>query len=74
MVLGHHPHVLQPLKYYKGKPILYSLGNFCGIGYDDERSKSALLLTTWRGRKCLKAERIPIRLVDGVPELVKQYK
>ena len=28
LVLGHHPHVLQPVEVYKDKPILYSLGNF----------------------------------------------
>jgi poly-gamma-glutamate synthesis protein (capsule biosynthesis protein) len=28
MVLGHHPHVLQPIEIYKGKPIVYSLGNY----------------------------------------------
>ena len=28
LFLGHHPHVLQPVEIYKGKPILYSLGNF----------------------------------------------
>ncbi|MBI3566243.1 MAG: CapA family protein [Elusimicrobia bacterium] len=28
LFLGHHPHVLQPVEVYKGKPILYSLGNF----------------------------------------------
>lgn len=28
MVIGSHPHVLQPLEYYKEKPIMYSLGNF----------------------------------------------
>ena len=28
LVLGHHPHVVQPLETYKGKPICYSLGNF----------------------------------------------
>ncbi len=28
MVYGHHPHVLQPINFYKGKPILYSTGNF----------------------------------------------
>lgn len=28
MVVGHHPHVLQPLEIYKGKYIAYSLGNF----------------------------------------------
>lgn len=27
-VIGAHPHVLQGVEYYKGKPIFYSLGNF----------------------------------------------
>ena len=29
LVLGHHPHVLQGIGEYKGKNIVYSLGNFC---------------------------------------------
>lgn len=28
LVLGHHPHVLQPCEAYRGKCIVYSLGNF----------------------------------------------
>lgn len=28
LVVGSHPHVLQGIEYYKGKPIIYSLGNF----------------------------------------------
>lgn len=28
LVVGSHPHVLQGIEYYKGKPIVYSLGNF----------------------------------------------
>jgi len=28
IVIGSHPHVLQPLEYYAGKPIMYSMGNF----------------------------------------------
>lgn len=28
LFLGHHPHVLQAVEIYRGKPILYSLGNF----------------------------------------------
>lgn len=28
LVIGSHPHVLQGLAYYNGKPICYSLGNF----------------------------------------------
>ena len=29
LVCGHHPHVLQGIETYKGKNIVYSLGNFC---------------------------------------------
>lgn len=29
LVVGSHPHVLQPLEVVNGVPILYSLGNFC---------------------------------------------
>jgi len=28
LVIGAHPHVLQGIEYYQGKPIVYSLGNF----------------------------------------------
>ena len=28
LVVGSHPHVLQGIEYYQGKPIVYSLGNF----------------------------------------------
>jgi poly-gamma-glutamate synthesis protein (capsule biosynthesis protein) len=28
IVIGSHPHVLQGMEYYNGKPIIYSLGNF----------------------------------------------
>ncbi|WP_270181421.1 CapA family protein [Alkalihalobacillus sp. CinArs1] len=28
IIIGAHPHVLQGMEYYDGKPILYSLGNF----------------------------------------------
>lgn len=29
LVCGHHPHVLQGIEEYKGRNIVYSLGNFC---------------------------------------------
>lgn len=28
LVLGHHPHVLQTVEHYKGRPIIYSMGAF----------------------------------------------
>lgn len=35
-VIGGHPHVVQDYEVYKGRPIVYSLGNFVFDGYDDE--------------------------------------
>ncbi|HMP85593.1 MAG TPA: CapA family protein [Candidatus Paceibacterota bacterium] len=28
VIIGHHPHIVQDLDFYKNKPIFYSLGNF----------------------------------------------
>ncbi len=28
LVIGSHPHVLQPIRFYRGVPIVYSLGNY----------------------------------------------
>jgi len=28
VVIGHHPHVIQPMEIYRGCPIFYSVGNF----------------------------------------------
>jgi poly-gamma-glutamate synthesis protein (capsule biosynthesis protein) len=33
LVVGHHPHVPQPVEVYKGVPIFYSLGNFAFGSY-----------------------------------------
>ena len=37
VVLGHHPHVPQPIEIYKGKPIFYSLGNYAFGSMSDMR-------------------------------------
>ena len=37
LVIGSHPHVLQGIEYYNGKPIVYSLGNFI-FGHTIERT------------------------------------
>ncbi len=40
LVVGGHPHVLQPREVYKGKEIIYSIGNFCygGARYPENRT------------------------------------
>ncbi len=44
LVLGHHPHVIQPIEEYKGGWIAYSLGNFVFDQYFSERTMEGLLL------------------------------
>lgn len=43
IILGHHPHVLQGIEKYKGKFIIYSLGNFIFASYSNKASDSILL-------------------------------
>ena len=42
-IVGHHPHVLQGIELYKGKPIAYSLGNFIFGGNERNTYETALL-------------------------------
>ena len=43
LVLGHHPHVLQGIEVYKGRNIVYSLGNFCFGGNSNPRDKDTMI-------------------------------
>ncbi|MGP2528531.1 CapA family protein [Acidaminococcus sp. LBK-2] len=43
LVLGAHPHVIQPVETYKGKTICYSLGNFCFGGNSNPRDKDTFI-------------------------------
>nr|MBL8411118.1 CapA family protein [Dechloromonas sp.] len=43
-VVGGHPHVTQGAETYKGKPIIYSLGNFVFDGFDYEDARRGWLL------------------------------
>lgn len=43
LVLGHHPHVLQAIEKYKGKNIVYSLGNFCFGGNSNPSDKDTMI-------------------------------
>ena len=38
-VIGHHPHILQPIEINKNRPILYSVGNFA-FGSGNSRGES----------------------------------
>ncbi len=67
IVLGHHPHVLQPFEAYKGGLIFYSLGNFVfdqAFGNTTESMIARIKLSLGERPE---AEITPLRITDGRP-------
>ena len=49
LVVGHHSHRINPIEEYKGKYIVYSLGNFCFAGNNKPDDMSSFLFQIrWR--------------------------
>lgn len=45
IVVGHHPHVMEKVEYYNGKPIFYSLGNFIFDQYFSAHTMRGMVAT-----------------------------
>jgi poly-gamma-glutamate capsule biosynthesis protein CapA/YwtB (metallophosphatase superfamily) len=43
-VVGSHPHVTQTPEYYRGRPVVYSLGNFVFDGFDRPAERTGWIL------------------------------
>jgi len=43
LILGHHPHVIQGIETYKGKHIVYSMGNFSYGGHKNPADKDTFI-------------------------------
>ena len=55
LIVGGHPHVTQGAEYYRGKLIVYSLGNFVFDGFDQPAEKRGWLLRLTLARRGLVA-------------------
>ncbi len=42
LIIGNHPHVLQPREVYRGAEIIYSMGNFCYGGHSQPRNRTMI--------------------------------
>ena len=58
LVIGNHPHVLQPEEVYNGVHIVYSIGNFCYGGSKKPENRTIIykLLLTVEGHQVLSQE------------------
>ncbi|HEX8732648.1 MAG TPA: CapA family protein [Ktedonobacterales bacterium] len=68
-VVGAHPHVIQPSSSYRGKPIVYSLGNFVfDEMYSEDVRHGNVLTLTIQGKKLLRWSLRTSRIGDyGAP-------
>lgn len=75
LVIGHHPHVLQPIEIYKGKIIAYSLGNFIFRAASSGTQKTEILKITFsqnNGRWFQNHQIIPMIIQNGLPRIIKE--
>ena len=56
VVVGTHPHVMQGIEYYKGKPIAYSLGNYI---FSSRTGIGAMLCLSWDREQEVEAALVP---------------
>jgi poly-gamma-glutamate synthesis protein (capsule biosynthesis protein) len=65
MVVGGHPHVTQGAEMYKGKPIVYSLGNFLFNSFDTEATTTGWVLSARIGHDGVRTWRTYVAGLDG---------
>lgn len=76
-VVGHHPHVVEPMELYHGGVIYYSLGNFIFDQVGEEVNKGAIAgilfeKSTTTNRVIIKdAIMLPVQITKSVPQLVE---
>lgn len=68
-VVGSHPHVTQIAEFYRGKPIVYSLGNFVFDGFDAPEARTGWLLELELGKGGVTRFRTEVARIDdeGLP-------
>ncbi len=68
LIVGCHPHVLQPMEVVNGVPIVYSLGNFCYSGSNYPENKTIIfqvMLTQKEGGITTSTRIIPCYVFTG---------
>ena len=72
IIMGHHPHVLQGIEVYKGKPIFYSLGNFVFGTKGEFTSNTMIAQVNLIDGKMNNIEIIPFQIEGGRPVKVTE--
>ena len=71
LVVGSHPHVLQGIEFYKGKPILYSLGNFL---FGQWAGETVMAEITIRADGAVGLKLVPLTMKNNQTFLIEEPK
>jgi gamma-polyglutamate biosynthesis protein CapA len=70
LVIGHHPHVVQPQEEYRGGRIFYSLGNLVFDQYQREATQHGQIVEiSFLGAQIIATHIIPVKITPTGPEL-----
>lgn len=72
IIIGHHPHVVQGIEIYQGKPILYSLGNFIFDQYFSAATQESLAVDLTIDDDELTISFLPLRSSGSIPRLMNE--
>ena len=65
VIFGAHPHVIQPMETYRGRPIFYSLGNFVWPRTSGAVTAAAVAEVTVDPDGTIQARMVPIEIVSN---------
>ncbi|MDO8489837.1 MAG: AmmeMemoRadiSam system protein B [bacterium] len=69
-VIGTHPHVIEPVELYHGKPIFYSLGNFIFDQYFSKETQEGLMIEVVPSEKTVDYRIIPVTIDRSKPRIM----
>ncbi|OGL86142.1 hypothetical protein A3I40_01765 [Candidatus Uhrbacteria bacterium RIFCSPLOWO2_02_FULL_48_12] len=74
VVIGHHPHVVQNVELYKGRPIFYSLGNFIFDQYFSKETQEGLAIGLEFKGASLRIRLYPVDIIKSQPVLMEDFR
>lgn len=72
VVVGHHPHIVQPFEIYRGRPIFYSVGNFA-FGSGNSRAEGLMVGFRFEDRQ-ITVDTYPLYVKNRDPRVAYQPK
>jgi poly-gamma-glutamate capsule biosynthesis protein CapA/YwtB (metallophosphatase superfamily) len=73
VVVGHHPHVVQPWERYGNGVIFYSLGNLVFDQFERKETQRGLLAeVVFTGAEIARVNAIPVEILRGIPRVSEQ--